>query len=90
MITLLFKVFKFAYNFFELADTLASAIVDDPPNILRDGGFIRVGFNQDLDDLIKLSTDSRAWIINLEQKEREETGISSLKVRHNKVFWLLH
>ena len=70
----------------ELADTLASAIVDDPPNVLRDGGFIRVGFNQDLDELIKLSTDSRAWIINLEQREREETGISSLKVRHNKVF----
>ena len=70
----------------ELTDMLANAIVDDPPNVLRDGGFIRLGFNQDLDELIKLSTDSRDWIINLEQQEREETGISSLKVRHNKVF----
>lgn len=70
----------------ELSDMLACALVDDPPNILRDGGFIRLGFNHDLDDLIKLSTDSRDWIINLEQREREETGINSLKVRHNKVF----
>ncbi len=70
----------------ELTDTLSQALVDDPPNILREGGYIREGFNGDLDELIRLTTDGREWIINLEQREREQTGISSLKVRHNKVF----
>ena len=70
----------------ELNDMLTQALVDDPPNSLREGGFIREGFNEDLDELNKLSGEGRNWIINLEHREREETGISSLKVRHNKVF----
>lgn len=70
----------------ELADTLTIALIDDPPSALKEGGFIREGFNEDLDELTRLSTDGRSWIISLEQQERESTGISSLKVRHNKVF----
>lgn len=70
----------------ELTDTLTLALIDDPPSVLKEGNFIRDGFNEDLDHLVRLSTDGRTWIINLEQQERDETGISSLKVRHNKVF----
>lgn len=70
----------------ELCDLLGRGLIDDPPALQRDGGFIREGFNDDLDELVNLSTAGKEWIINLEQTEREKTGITSLKVRHNRVF----
>jgi len=70
----------------ELVVLLDRAIVADPPFVLRDGGLIKDGFNQELDDLRTISRDGKGWIAALEQQERERTGIPTLKVKYNKVF----
>ncbi|MDX2495234.1 MAG: DNA mismatch repair protein MutS [Desulfuromusa sp.] len=70
----------------ELASLLDQAIVDDPPFVLRDGGIIRDGYNEELDELRTISRDGKGWIAALELQERERTGIPSLKVKYNKIF----
>lgn len=70
----------------ELADAITRAINDDPPVKLEDGGIIRNGFNKELDELRSLSFSAKDWISNLQIKERERTGISSLKIGFNNVF----
>lgn len=70
----------------DLYDLLNRSLVDDPPISVREGGLIREGYNKDLDELRQLSRDGKQWITDLEQKERERTGIKSLKVGFNKVF----
>ncbi|MCY3555703.1 MAG: DNA mismatch repair protein MutS [Gemmatimonadetes bacterium] len=69
-----------------LAEKLERALVDDPPLSLTDGGLIRSGYNEDLDDLRVISSGGKRWIAELQQKERERTGIQSLKVDYNRVF----
>ncbi|HYX93284.1 MAG TPA: DNA mismatch repair protein MutS, partial [Myxococcaceae bacterium] len=70
----------------DLAELLERAIVDDPPAVLREGGMIRPGFHPELDELVALSTSGKDVLLRIEARERERTGISSLKVRYNKVF----
>jgi DNA mismatch repair protein MutS len=70
----------------DLAGALASALVDDPPNTLREGGAIRAGYDADLDAIADASRGARDWIAKLESAERRRTGIRSLKVGFNKVF----
>jgi len=70
----------------DVAARLATGLVDDPPANLREGGFIRDGFNAELDELRAISRDGKAFIAALESAEREASGISSLKVKYNKVF----
>jgi len=70
----------------DCADTIRAAIVDTPPFSIREGGFIRDGFDLELDELRSLSRDSRQWVQELESRERETTGIKSLKISYNKVF----
>lgn len=70
----------------DLLDLLNKAIVDDPPFVLRDGGIIRDGYNEELDELRTISREGKGWIARLEQEERERTDIPSLKVKYNKVF----
>jgi DNA mismatch repair protein MutS len=70
----------------ELCATIERAIVPEPPSHLRDGGVIRRGFDPDLDGLIDESEAAKRWIAGLEARERERTGIASLKVGYNKVF----
>ncbi len=70
----------------DLVDLLASALVDEPPVSIKDGGVIRKGFHPELDELNLIRQDGRSFIASLEQSEREATGIGSLKVRFNKVF----
>jgi len=67
-------------------DLISRAIVDDPPPRTQDGGFIAVGFDEDLDKLRSISRDGKKWIAALEMKERQKTGINSLKVGFNNVF----
>ncbi len=64
---------------------LQSALIDEPPVTIRDGGFIREGFDNELDELNALSTNADAFLKALEQREREATGINSLKVGYNRV-----
>ena len=70
----------------DLADTLAAALVEDPPALAREGGAIRSGFDAELDAIRGASKDAREWISALEATERERTGIRSLKVGFNRVF----
>jgi DNA mismatch repair protein MutS len=68
-----------------LANALENAITDDPPLLRRDGGFIREGFNADLDAARALRNDSRRVMAELETRYIEETGIKTLRVRHNNI-----
>jgi len=68
------------------ATLIAEAIVDQPPAGLDEGGVIRPGFSQDLDNLRLMSKNAKQYLANLERQEREHTGIKSLKVGFNKVF----
>jgi DNA mismatch repair protein MutS len=70
----------------DLASELARGLEDRPPPALGDGGVIRAGYDPELDDLRSLRDGGRQYIASLQQRERERTGISSLKVGFNKVF----
>ena len=70
----------------ELSETLRSAIVAEPPAVIRDGGFIEAGYDSDLDELRSASHEGKNWIAVLQEKEIERTGIKSLKVRFTSVF----
>ncbi len=69
----------------EQASLLASALVEQPPALLRDGGVIAPGHDAELDELRLLSTDADAFLLALEARERERTGIGTLKVGYNRV-----
>ena len=70
----------------ELASLIETALVEEPPLNIRDGGLIRTGFHAGLDELRTASAEGKEWIANLEATERERTGIKSLKVGYNSVF----
>jgi DNA mismatch repair protein MutS len=70
----------------DVRDTIATAITDDPPAQLGDGGTIRPEFNAELDELRQLATSGKQYIARIEARERQRTGIASLKVRFNNVF----
>ena len=65
---------------------LEAAIVDEPPLSVKDGGVIRAGYNKEVDELRKLSHGGRSTLSELENRERERTGIGKLKVGYNRVF----
>ncbi|MFQ5586117.1 MAG: DNA mismatch repair protein MutS, partial [Thermodesulfobacteriota bacterium] len=70
----------------ELTTLIEQGIVDSPPLSLKEGGAIREGYNSELDELRETGRGGKKWIARLEAKERERTGITSLKVSYNKVF----
>ncbi len=70
----------------ELVVLIDSAIVDEPPINLKDGGVIRPDYHAELDELRDAATLGRKWLAEYQAAEMERTGIKSLKVRHNKVF----
>lgn len=70
----------------ELTMRLRSALVDEPPALVREGGMIRPGFDPALDELRSASHEGKNWIATLQEKEIERTGIKSLKVRYTSVF----
>ncbi len=70
----------------DIHSLIESAIVDEPPISIKEGGIIKKGFNQDIDEYREASTEGKNWIISLEAKEKERTGIKNLKVGYTKVF----
>ena len=70
----------------DIHDLIEKAIVDDPPMTIKDGGIIKIGYNEEIDKLKTATTEGKNWIVNLEAEEREKTGIKNLKVGFNKVF----
>ena len=76
-------------NLDELQDIyklIENSIVDDPPMTIKDGGIIKLGYDEEIDKLKTATTEGKNWIIQLEAEEREKTGIKNLKVGFNKVF----
>ncbi|MBN1363469.1 MAG: DNA mismatch repair protein MutS [Syntrophaceae bacterium] len=69
-----------------LVDLISRAIIDDPPQKTQDGGFIALGYDEELDKLRFISRDGKKWIASLEATERKKTGINSLKIGFNSVF----
>ena len=72
--------------FDDLVDLLQRAIVDEPGISLRDGGIIKSGYNADLDEYRRIAHDSKSMLQEIEEREKEATGIKSLKIGYNKVF----
>ncbi|MCB9778072.1 MAG: DNA mismatch repair protein MutS [Alphaproteobacteria bacterium] len=70
----------------DVADDVSSWLVDEPPGALTEGGLIRSGRHDELDELTLLAREGKGAIARMEARLREETGITSLKVKHNKVF----
>lgn len=70
----------------DICAEIERAITDDPPLTVREGGIIRPGYSEELDNINESAKDGRVWIASLEAKERERTGIKNLKVGYNKVF----
>ena len=70
----------------DVCDLLKRAIKDNPPVSLKDGDVIREGFNEEIDSLRKARDNGKEWLMEVEKKEREKTGIPKLKIGYNKVF----
>ena len=70
-------------DIYELVD---KSIVEDPPMTVKDGGIIKLGYDEKIDKLKTATTEGKNWIIQLEAEEKEKTGIKNLKVGFNKVF----
>ena len=66
-------------------DLLARAVVDNPPMLVRDGGVIAEGFDEELDELREIANNADQYLVDLEARERERTGISTLKLGYNRV-----
>jgi len=73
-------------DLYELESELVLALVDQPPISLKDGGLFRAGYNSELDHVVHLSTNGQSMLLALEARERELTGINSLKVKYTRVF----
>ena len=73
-------------NVEDIVDLIDSAILEEPAFQLTDGGLIKKGYSEELDDLREVSHSGKSFISGLEKKERDRTGISSLKIRYNRVF----
>ncbi len=83
---LLLNIVKELGDFTDIVSLLERAIVDDPPVSVRDGGIIKDGYNKNLDELKNMSLHGKDWIAEMQQHERERTGIKSLKIGYNSVF----
>ena len=85
-------IYSFIYSFIfsslliDKRCPIDSAIVEEPPISVKEGGIIKEGFNPEIDEYKKASTDGKNWIVALEAKEKERTGIRNLKVGYTKVF----
>ncbi len=69
----------------QIVELISAAICENPPVLIRDGGFINSGYNRELDELRALSKNANDFLEQLEIREREETGIKTLKVNYNRV-----
>jgi DNA mismatch repair protein MutS len=70
----------------DVVETIQKAVAEEPPFALADGGVIRKGFNAELDEIRSMASGAKEWIAAQQQRERERTGISSLKISYNNVF----
>ena len=83
---LLLNIFQSLGDFSDAVALLTRAIVDEPPPGVREGGMIKEGYDEKLDELKQMSLHGKDWIARMQQKERDRTGIKSLKIGYNSVF----
>ena len=69
-----------------IVELIENAIIENPPFSIKEGGMFKEGYNEELDELRKLSKGGKEWINSLEAQERERTGIKTLRIGYNKVF----
>ncbi|MGE8383376.1 MAG: DNA mismatch repair protein MutS, partial [Pseudomonas putida] len=69
----------------ELASLLERAIIDNPPAVIRDGGVLKTGYDNELDELLAISENAGQFLIDLETREKARTGLANLKVGYNRV-----
>ena len=70
----------------DIFELISSSIEDEPPLALKEGGIIRNGYNDEVDRLRSAKTEGKDWLMDLETKEREATGIKNLRIKYNRVF----
>ncbi|MCD7835667.1 MAG: DNA mismatch repair protein MutS, partial [Lachnospiraceae bacterium] len=70
----------------DIYELIKSAVIDEPPITIREGGIIRDGFDDKIDMLRNAKKDGKQWLAELEEKDRERTGIKNLRIKYNKVF----
>ncbi|MEM9018613.1 MAG: DNA mismatch repair protein MutS, partial [Verrucomicrobiota bacterium] len=73
-------------DFTELVDLLGSAITEEPPAALKEGGIFTDRYNESIDELRRAASEGKQWVAELQAKEQERTGIPSLKIKYNAVF----
>lgn len=84
--SLLSKTYERLDTLEDIYNIIDESITEEPPVTIKEGGVIKPGFNNDLDRLRNISTESKSWIAEIESQEREKTGIKNLKIGYNKVF----
>ncbi len=70
----------------DICTLIESAVIEEPPIAVRDGGIIKEGFDDTIDQLRNAKTDGKNWLAKLEEEDRNRTGIKNLKIKYNKVF----
>lgn len=80
------EIYDSLYDYSSIVNLLHSAIVENPPFYVKDGGVFKKGFNKELDEYLNIASTGKGWIAALEAQEREATGIKNLKVGYNSVF----
>ena len=83
---LLVKLFENLDELQDIYELIEKSIVDDPPMTIKDGGIIKLGYDEEIDKLKTAQTEGKNWLVQLEADEKEKTGIKNLKVGFNKVF----
>ena len=70
----------------DICNLIQAAIEDEPPLAMREGGIIREGYNEEIDKLRAAKRDGKEWLSELQETEKERTGIKNLRIKFNKVF----
>ena len=70
----------------DIYSLIERSISDDPPIMIREGGFIKDGFDENVDNFRKAKTEGKTWLAKLEEEDRQRTGIKNLRIKYNKVF----
>lgn len=84
--SMLETIYKELDSLDDIYNLIDKAIVEEPPISITDGGIIKLGYDPEIDELKTATTQGKNWLIELEAREKEETGIKGLKVGYNKVF----
>ena len=83
---LLKELYKKLDELQDIHEMIEKSIVDDPPMTVKDGGIIKLGYDEEIDKLKTAQTEGKNWLVQLEADEKEKTGIKNLKIGFNKVF----